>query len=677
MNKTLDYYDSVNNIKGIGEKKADRLKVLGITCVADLLNHFPYKYKDKRSQIVSTRATEDKDVLVVGSLKRVSSRPIGGRRTLVECTFKDEGGTYSAVFFNRPYLKQQLVIGAEYSIYGRVKIRNGFRSWANPEIAEIGSDQDRRGIIPVYRCTQGLTNNDFNKWIKIALEETDLGSDWIDAAILEDENVCDREFAYSNIHFPASESHYKTARFRIVYEQLLIYQLAIRLNRRDIDDAGVDSSIEDVDIKPFIDKLPFKLTDGQRSCIAEIEQDMIQTKTMNRLVQGDVGCGKTVVAEAAIYKCVKSGLQAAMMAPTEILARQHFERLQRDFEPFGIRCNLLVSGMKASERRSVLEDIAVGECDVIIGTHAIIQDDVKYRNLGLVITDEQHRFGVNQRKALVEKGRGVNVCVMSATPIPRTLAATVFGDMDFSIIRNKPANRLEIITKVVNANSRERAYVAVRDELDKGHQAYIIAPSIDSEDDDMSSVEQLYEELKSKFKVYKLGLIHGRLDKADKEEIMNEFAAGRIDMLVATVVIEVGIDVPNATIIVLENSERYGLAQMHQLRGRVGRSGHQSYCYLVNYSKSETAIDRANAMARISDGFEISEEDYRLRGPGDIMGTMQSGNYQSAILSLCRYSEILDMAIRDAERILEDPRETDLNFARNYIANITDNSRIL
>ncbi|MBQ0040737.1 MAG: ATP-dependent DNA helicase RecG [Clostridiales bacterium] len=677
MSKTLGYYDSVNSIKGIGEKKAERLKVLGVTTVADLLNHFPYKYKDKRSQVISTRATEDKDVLVVGALKRVSSRPIGGRRTLVECTFIDEGGTYSAVFFNRPYLKQQFKVGAEYTIYGRVKIRNGYRSWANPEVAELGSEQDKRGIVPVYRCTQGLTNNDFNKWIKIALDETEFDSDWIDYRILEADNICDREFAYSNIHFPASESHYKTARFRIVYEQLLIYQLAIRLNRKDIDDSAVDSSIEDVDIKPFIDKLPFKLTDGQMSCISELEHDLIQSKTMNRLVQGDVGCGKTVVAETAIYKCVKSGLQAAMMAPTEILARQHFERLERDFEPYGIRCRLLVSGMKAADRRTVLEEIENGDCDVIIGTHAIIQDDVKYRSLGLVITDEQHRFGVNQRKALVQKGRGVNVCVMSATPIPRTLAATVFGDMDFSIIRNKPANRLEIITKVVDANSRERAYIAVKDEIDKGHQAYIIAPSIDSEDDDMSSVEQLYEELRAKFKGYKVGLIHGRLDKADKEAIMNDFAAGKIDMLVATVVIEVGIDVPNATIIVLENSERYGLAQMHQLRGRVGRSGHQSYCYLVNYSRSETAVDRANAMVRISDGFEISEEDYRLRGPGDIMGTMQSGNYQSAILSLCRYSEILDMAIKDAERILEEPEGTDLEFARNYIASITDNSRIL
>lgn len=677
MSKALAYYDSVNSIKGVGEKKAERLKVLGINTVADLLNHFPYKYKDKRSQVISTRATEDKDVLVVGALKRVSCRPIGGRRTLVECTFKDEGGTYSAVFFNRPYLKQQLKVGAEYTIYGRVKIRNGYRSWANPEIAELGSEQDKRGIIPVYRCTQGLTNNDFNKWIKIALDETNLDSDWIDSAILEADNICDREFAYSNIHFPTSESHYKTARFRIVYEQLLIYQLAIRLNRKDIEDDTIDSSIEDIDINPFIDKLPFNLTDGQQSCISDIEHDLIQAKTMNRLVQGDVGCGKTVVAEAAIYKCVKSGLQAAMMAPTEILARQHFERLENDFEPYEIRCRLLVSGMKAAERRAILEELENGECDVIIGTHAIIQDDVKYCNLGLVITDEQHRFGVNQRKALVHKGRGVNVCVMSATPIPRTLAATVFGDMDFSIIRNKPANRLEIITKVVDANSRERAYIAVRDELDKGHQAYIIAPSIDSEDDDMSSVEQLYEELKTKFKGYKVSLIHGRLDKVDKEAIMNDFAAGKIDLLVATVVIEVGIDVPNATIIVLENSERYGLAQMHQLRGRVGRSGNQSYCYLVNYSKSETAIDRANAMVSISDGFEISEEDYRLRGPGDIMGTMQSGNYQSAILSLCRYSEILDMAIKDAERILEEPEGTNLDFVRNFVDNITDNRDII
>lgn len=677
MTNALQLDDSVNSIKGIGKKKADRLAVLGIHTVQDLLDHYPYKYKDRRRALMSTHANEMKDAMVIGTLNRINSRPIGGRKMLVECTFKDAGGTYCAVFFNRPYLKQSLTIGREYTIFGRVKLKNGFRSWVNPEIVETGSEQDRRGIVPIYRCTQGITSNDFAKWIDAVLDNIDLSEDWIDTRYIEEHSICSREFAYRNLHFPESEVHYKTARFRMIYEQLLIYQLAVRLNRKDIDSSAYNSSIDDIDITPFIDALPFELTDGQLACIRDIERDLVDAKAMNRLVQGDVGCGKTVVAEAAIYKCVKSGMQAAMMAPTEILARQHFERLVKDFETYGIRCSLLISGMKSAERRNVISEIADGSADVIIGTHAIIQDDVVYNNLALVITDEQHRFGVNQRKTLVNKGSSVNVCVMSATPIPRTLAATVFGDMDFSIIRTKPSNRLPIITKAVSPESRERAYTAVRDQLKAGHQAYVIAPSIDSEDDDISSVQALYEELNSKFGEFNVALIHGRLDKNEKESIMKDFAVGKINLLVATVVIEVGIDVPNATIIVLENSERYGLAQMHQLRGRVGRSKYQSYCYLVNYSRSESAISRADAMVSISDGFEISEEDYRLRGPGDIMGTMQSGNYQSNIISLCRYQEILEIAIADAERILREDNSSDINYVRQYLADISDNSDIL
>ena len=675
----LQLNDGVENIRGIGDKKKERLNSMGLFTVGDLLNHYPVRYRDRRRAVAAASAGEDRDVLVCGRLLRISSKQLNGRRTVIECTFRDESTTFNAVFFNRPYLKQTLETGYEYALFGKMKLRTGMRIWTNPDIVPAGSENDRREILPVYRCTSGISNNDLVKWVRTALVGTDLSREWIDPDIVSKNRLCSEEYAYKNIHFPADSARYKAARYRSIYEQLLIYQLAVRLNRRDNDNSTMDSSVEDVDISEFIDSLPFRLTEGQLTCIREIEKDMVSRRPMNRLVQGDVGCGKTVVAEAAIYKCVKSGHQAVMMAPTEILARQHFSRLSEDFGRMGISCCLLVSGLKSSERRDILAGISSGNIDVVVGTHAVIQDDVEFNDLALVITDEQHRFGVNQRKCLVNKGRAANVCVMSATPIPRTLAATVFGDMDFSIIKGKPAERKEIITRCVDASGRGRAYKAVLDEVSEGHKAYIIAPSIESDDDELASVEKLYDEMKRKFSDYRVGLIHGKLSKEDKEAVMDDFAEGRLDILVATVVIEVGIDVPDATVIVIENAERFGLAQMHQLRGRVGRSSLQSYCWLVNYSRSEVALARARAMTEMSDGFDISEEDFRLRGPGDISGTMQSGNYQSQIISLCNYTDILELAITDADSIISVPGATDLNYVREYIGrqNTVDNSNIL
>lgn len=679
MPERLTLYNEVSGIRGIGGKKQQILASMGIRTVEDLLSHFPVRYRDRRNLVPAARATEDRDSLICGELIRVQLRPLSGHRTITECVMRDESTVFSAVFFNMPYLRKNLHTGARYVLFGRMRLRNGMRVWTNPEMALEGGDRDVRGIIPVYRTAPGVSTVLFTKWIRSALAGTDLSGDWIDSEVASERRICSREFAFDNIHFPESEQHYKAARYRLIYEQLLTYQLAIRLSRNDVETSAGDASVPDADTAPFIEGLPFTLTDGQISCIREIESDLVSRRPMNRLVQGDVGCGKTVVAETAIYKCAKGSLQAAMMAPTEILARQHYERLRTDLEPFGIRVVLLISGMKAAERREVLSDIASGKADVAVGTHALIQKDVEFRDLALVITDEQHRFGVNQRKTLMQKGRSVNVLVMSATPIPRTLAATVFGDMDFSIIRSRPEGRREIITRALDRTSRERAYRTVSDELARGNLAYIIAPSIDSEDDDMSSVMQLYSEIRERFPHQKSALLHGRLTKEEKEDIMNDFRDHRISILVATVVIEVGIDVPDATVIVIENSERFGLAQLHQLRGRVGRSDKQSYCYLINYSRSQQAKERAEIMARTNDGFEISEADYRMRGPGDIMGTMQSGNYRRDILALCGYTDILEAAMADADRIMASPQGTDLEHVRAYMRSSaeTDNSDIL
>lgn len=679
MYKPLLLTDKVINIKGIGQKKQEKLNNIGIETVKDIINHFPVKYRDRRIIQHASSVSTDRDVLVSGRLVRSNIRSLSQKKSILECLFRDESINFSAVFFNMPYLKQSLSIGDDYVIFGKMKIRNGLRIWTNPEITKLDGPNDIRGLIPVYRCTAGITSKDFIKWINIVLDETDIEYEWIDSEIVEKNRLCSREYSYRNIHFPKNEQSYKTAKYRIIYEQLILYQLAIRLNRRVLNDDTKNSSINKISIKPFVDSLPFLLTKDQRKCIQDIEEDLSKSKPMNRLVQGDVGCGKTVVAEAAIYRCVKTGNQAALMAPTAILAKQHFERLNRDFKNLGIRTALLMSGMKISERREILEGLESGEIDLVIGTHAILTEDVEFKNLALAITDEQHRFGVNQRKKLTEKGRGINILVMSATPIPRTLAVTVFGDMDFSIIKSKPEGRLETITRAVTEESRERAYNAIKKELEKGCRAYVIAPSIEEDSDDLSSVEKLYKELKHKFSNFNVDYLHGKMSKEDKEHIMSEFIKGKTDILVATVVVEVGIDVSDATIIVIENSERFGLAQLHQLRGRVGRSKKQSYCYLVNYSKSETAKKRTEVIVNISDGFEISEEDYRLRGPGELAGTMQSGNYQSNILSLCRYTDILELAVKDAEYIMKGKTGTDIDFVREHMETIyqNDNSDII
>lgn len=645
--------DSVTTIKGVGAKKQTVLEEMGITTIYDLLEHSPFRYQNRLNRTHFMDVPEDKDVLIGGVLINKRLRSIGRGRTMLECALRDESGIFHAIFFNMPFLEKNLRLGNDYTLFGKMKWRNGAKTIVNPEMYPANSPRDIRGIIPVYRRSAGISSNELSKLILSILDEMDESCEWLGDELLEKNNLAPEYYAYRNIHFPESVDAYNRAKFRLIYDKLLAFQYCILYNRRFLDEECGNSMIAPVDISKFLDSLPFRLTEGQQTAVDDIEHDLMSTKTMNRLVQGDAGCGKTVVAETAIFHVVSAGWQAAFMAPTEILARQHFAKLTADFGEFGMRTALLVSGIKSTDRREILEGISSGDIDIVIGTHALIQSDVEFAKLGLVVTDEQHRFGVNQRKILTEKSEAVNVLVMSATPIPRTLAATVFGDMDFSVIKSKPSNRKEIITRYATEKSRERVYANVYNEVKNGNRAYIVAPSIeDSEDNNLISVEALYEELKKKFKGTKIGLIHGKLDKLEKERMMNEFAAGTIKVLVSTVVIEVGIDVPEATVIVIENAERFGLAQLHQLRGRVGRSDLQSYCYLICYSDAENAIERMNAMVTMSDGFEISEEDYRLRGAGDLMGTMQHGYSGNSFYDLFGYDKILKLATSDAEQIL-------------------------
>lgn len=678
----MNLSDSVNKIKGVGAKKEKILENMGINTIYDLLEYKPFRYQNRINRTPFMDVPEDKDVLIGGVLINKRLRSIGRGRTMLECALRDESGIFHAIFFNMPFLEKNLRLGADYSLFGKMKWRNGAKTIVNPEMSLTGSTRDIRGIIPVYRRTAGITSNELLKLIRSISEQLDESCEWLSDDLLEKNKLAPEDYAYKNIHFPESGAAYNRANFRLIYDKLLAFQYSVLHNRRFLEEECGNSRIEPVDISAFIDSLPFTLTEGQQHAISDIEQDLISDRAMNRLIQGDVGCGKTVVAEAAIYHAVSAGWQAAFMAPTEILARQHYAKLSKELGRFGMKTTLLVSGLKASERRELIEGIVNGDIDVVVGTHALIQSDVEFAKLGLVITDEQHRFGVNQRKVLAGKAEAVNVLVMSATPIPRTLAATVFGDMDFSVIRSKPSNRKEIITRYVTEKSRERAYADVYNEIKRGNRAYIVAPSIeDNEDSELTSAEALYDEIKEKFKSFNVGLIHGRLDKVEKERLMNDFAIGAIDILVSTVVIEVGIDVPEATVIVIENAERFGLAQLHQLRGRVGRNDLQSYCYLICYSDSENATNRMKAMVTMSDGFEISEEDYRLRGAGDLMGTMQHGNAGNSFYELFGYDKILKIATADAERILSGEQNgivdyDQLQLRTNNIM-VHDNSNII
>lgn len=678
----MNLSDSVNKIKGVGAKKEKILENMGINTIYDLLEYKPFRYQNRINRTPFMDVPEDKDVLIGGVLINKRLRSIGRGRIMLECALRDESGIFHAIFFNMPFLEKNLRLGADYSLFGKMKWRNGAKTIVNPEMSLTGSTRDIRGIIPVYRRTAGITSNELLKLIRSISEQLDESCEWLSDDLLEKNKLAPEDYAYKNIHFPESGAAYNRANFRLIYDKLLAFQYSVLHNRRFLEEECGNSRIEPVDISAFIDSLPFTLTEGQQHAISDIEQDLISDRAMNRLIQGDVGCGKTVVAEAAIYHAVSAGWQAAFMAPTEILARQHYAKLSKELGRFGMKTTLLVSGLKASERRELIEGIVNGDIDVVVGTHALIQSDVEFAKLGLVITDEQHRFGVNQRKVLAGKAEAVNVLVMSATPIPRTLAATVFGDMDFSVIRSKPSNRKEIITRYVTEKSRERAYADVYNEIKRGNRAYIVAPSIeDNEDSELTSAEALYDEIKEKFKSFNVGLIHGRLDKVEKERLMNEFAIGAIDILVSTVVIEVGIDVPEATVIVIENAERFGIAQLHQLRGRVGRNDLQSYCYLICYSDSENATNRMKAMVTMSDGFEISEEDYRLRGAGDLMGTMQHGNAGNSFYELFGYDKILKIATADAERILSGEQNVIVDYDQLQLRTknimVHDNSNII
>ena len=657
----VDLYKDVKYIKGVGPNRVKLLNKIGIFTLKDLITYYPRTYED-RSKPKNLYECQDGEEAFVRAIacSRLSDIRLRGR-TMQKLLIRDETATAEAMWFNQSYLKSKFEQGKEYGFYGRVSKKYGKIELMSPQFDEGNRTKNTGRIIPIYPLTYNLSQNNLRKIMENGIKEV-YGNleETLPNYILEEYKLEKINKAVKDIHFPESFNDFNTARTRLVFEELLSVQLALlELKNRYMNEEKGIIFDKNVKISDVINSLPFKLTGAQRRVLEEIEGDMESDKTMNRLLQGDVGSGKTVVAMCSAYKAVKSGYQAAIMAPTAILANQHLENFKNILEKFDIKMELLISGITKKKKEDILQRLENGEIDIIIGTHALIEDNVKFKNLGLVVTDEQHRFGVKQRSKIASKGNNPDVLVMTATPIPRTLALILYGDLDISIIDELPPNRKKIETFAVNKNMTDRVNAFIKKQIDEGRQAYIVCPLVEeNEEMDLKSVEKLYETYKTEvFPEYKVEYIHGKLKQKEKDEIMARFKKGEIDILISTTVIEVGVDVPNSNIMVIENAERFGLAQLHQLRGRVGRGEYKSYCILKYEGKGETVRKRMKVMCDTNDGFIISEKDLELRGSGDFFGTMQHGLPEFKIANLFEDMQILKVAQEAAIKILsKDPK---------------------
>ncbi len=657
----INLEEDVKYIKGVGPKKVVLLNKLGIYTVKDLITYYPRAYEDRSKPKFLYECEDGEEALVeVIACSRATNVRLKGK-TMQRLIVRDETASATITWFNQPYLKDKFSIGEKYKIFGKVSKKAGKISFNSPTF-DIGEAQKNTGrIIPIYPLTYSLSQNTLRKIMEGAIEKV-YGNleETLPQYLLQEYKLKNINDATRDIHFPNEFKDFNIARNRLVFEELLSVQLALlELKNNYMSDKNGIQFSKEAKMSDVINSLPFKLTKAQLRVIEEIDQDMEDSKNMNRLLQGDVGSGKTVVAMCAAYKAVKSGYQAAIMAPTAILATQHLENFKNILEKLDIKCELLISGITKKQKEGILERLENGEIDILIGTHAIIEENVKFKNLGLVVTDEQHRFGVKQRTKIAEKGENPDVLVMTATPIPRTLALILYGDLDISIIDELPPNRKKIETYAVNKKMTERVNKFIEKQLKEGRQAYIVCPLVEeNEEMDLQSVEKLYELYSQEiFPQYKVAYIHGKMKPKEKDEIMEKFKSGAIDILISTTVIEVGVDVPNSNIMVVENAERFGLAQLHQLRGRVGRGEYKSYCILKFEGKSDNIRKRMKVMTETNDGFIISEKDLELRGSGDFFGTMQHGLPEFKIANLFEDIEMLKKVQVVAYKILEaDPK---------------------
>ncbi len=615
----------IETLYGVGKRRGELLRKLGAGTVGDLLRFYPRAYEDHSHPVLIQQAPVGEICCIQATLEApVMERRISGGRLLSRVGVYDESGHMQITFFNNRFIKDMLKMGETYVFYGKMAQNAGRKEMVSPDFSPLQGGQRVR---PVYSVTSGLSSRQVEAAVKEALKLLpQTVKEPIPPDIMKSYALCPLRFAIENIHFPADAAALQTARKRLIFEELLVLNLGLRQLKGRRKEEACAVLAQDF-TKEFFARLPFTPTNAQKKAAEDCIGDMMRGKSpMNRLVQGDVGSGKTAVAAALCYSAVKNGWQAAFMAPTEILCEQHYSTFCSMLQGTDIRVALLTGSMTPGKKKKLQQQLAQGQIDLVIGTHALLSDGVEFRRLGLVVTDEQHRFGVAQRARLLSKGENPHLLVMSATPIPRTLALIIYGDLDITVIDQLPPGRQKVDTFLIDSSKRERMYNFLKKLMDQGRQCYIVCPAVEEGELNLTSVQEYAEDLMAgPFCDYAVGLLHGKMKSAQKDSVMRAFARGEIELLVATTVVEVGVDVPNAAVMAVENAERFGLSQLHQLRGRVGRGNYKSYCILISDAKNEEAVARLHTMCQTDNGFEIADADLKLRGPGDFFGARQHG----------------------------------------------------
>ena len=651
----------VRYLKGVGPKRADLFKKLGIENISDLLYYLPRRYEDRSqvSDIKSLKPGDEKSFHAKVVKCNVFRAKTG--TNIFEATVQDDTGQIVVVWYNMPFLAKTVSPGKELFLYGRVELQNHLVV-VHPvfdilDADEIAESLEAGRIVPAYSLTQDVSQRYMRRTVHMAIGGY-LGGmkDILPTGIRARRRLVDLKFAAQNIHFPGSLENLQRAYRRLVFEEFFLLQVIMASRRCRHMEKGIAHKVREGLLNSFEDLFNFDFIPEQRKCIKEIEKDMASQKPMYRLLQGDVGSGKTVVAMYALITAAQNGYQSVMMAPTEILARQHYITMSKALMPLGLNIRLLISGLDVKSKNMVKDELACGQADIVIGTHSVLEEDVNFRNLGLVVIDEQHKFGVDQRKTLRSKNSKADTLVMTATPIPRSLALTVYGDMDISFLKGKPTGREPVTTYLVSEEKREDVYRFIIEEINKGRQAFIVCPKVRSggASGGITSVEEMFKHLKDTvFKGLEMAFIHGQMKTGEKDTVMEDFKAGRYKILVATTVIEVGVDIPNATVMLVEHAERYGLTQLHQLRGRIGRSSYASYCILMSESKTDVSKERLATIAGMDDGFLIAEKDLDLRGPGEFLGTRQSGLPELRFGNIVKDFKIMEEAREEAFALIE------------------------